>query len=53
MAFTSHPLPARYGLKDERRLPPARERLAKHSGDGSRHRIKGAEKAGMKIVLSA
>src|SRR4051812_24022862 len=36
MAFTSSSRAARYGLNWKRRLPPARERLAQHSGGGSR-----------------
>jgi hypothetical protein len=36
MSFTPFALAARYGSERKRRLPPARERLAKHSGDGSR-----------------
>ena len=34
MTFTSLPLTARYGIGTGRRPPPARERLAKHSGGG-------------------
>jgi hypothetical protein len=36
MSFTPSALAARYGSNRSAGPPPARERLAKHSGDGSR-----------------
>ena len=50
--FTSLPLTARYGIGTGRRLPPARERLAKHSGGGSGSILAHARKAGTQKVSS-